>query len=112
MDLLEKVGLSYEDLNAVERETYHQWLDSLQKNKITIEGVKKYIERMRVSVEEELTNDNMKRFSFWSFLFRFKKEHGLKSRLRNYMLLEGFLDSPERAKKALEQALTGVKKTS
>lgn len=37
-----------------------------------------------------------------------KKIVGLHARLKNYMLLEAFLDTPEKARKALDQAVAGL----
>ena len=72
----------------------------LKKSVVTVESIKTYIKTMRDAVETELavTGLNSKQDTF------------LKARLRNYMLLEAFLSTPERAKKALEQAMTGLVK--
>lgn len=72
---------------------------------LTIGSLKEHITSMKKFVETELTNEKMERFSFWSFLFNFKKEYALKSRLRNYMLLEDLLLSPERIRNRAEQQL-------
>lgn len=98
-ELLQQHNLKYEDLNSVERETFHTMLESLQKNQLTIEKIKGYIETMRDSVETELTKIGHES----------KQDIFLKARLRNYMLLEAFLTSPEKAKAAMERALKGVK---
>lgn len=107
-DILEKFNLKYEDLNSVERETLNTWLEALSKSKLTLENVKTHLASMRDAVEQELTKESMKRPSFWAFLFNFRKDNLLKARLRNYMLLEAFLSTPERAKQALERAMTGI----
>lgn len=106
--ILEKFGLKYDELTSVEREEYHKMLSSLEKSQLTPEKLKDYIKSMRNSVLEELSNESMKRPSFWAFMFSFRKDYSLKARLRNYTLLEAFLDTPKRAKVALEQALAGV----
>lgn len=97
-EFLEKNNLKYDDLKAVERETLHTWLSSLEKNQLSIEKIKEYIETMRDSVEQELT-----KVSFGS-----KEDTLLKARLRNYMLLGAFLTSPEKAKRAVDAALRGI----
>lgn len=107
-DILEKFNLKYEDLTAVERETLNTWLEALDKSKLTLQGVKTYIATMRDAVEQELTKESMKRPSFWAFVFNFRKDNLLKARLRNYMLLEAFLSTPEKARQALERAMTGI----
>jgi len=97
-ELLKKIGLKYEDLTAMERETLNTWMESLNKNELTLLKVKEYIEVMRDSVEHELTGSD----------HNTKQDMFLKARLRNYMLLESFLSTPEKAKKALDGALSGL----
>ena len=106
--ILEKFGLNYDDLTKAERDTYHQMLDSVQKSQLTIDGLKDYIHEMRNQVESELTRSTIKRPSFFGFMFMFRKDVALKARLRNYLLLEAFLDSPKKAEKALEQAIASL----
>jgi hypothetical protein len=98
--VLEKYNLKYEDLNVAERETLNSWLKALSERKITLESVKEYIAAMRDGVEQELIKVG----------YESKQDLFLKARLRNYMLLEAFLLTPEKAKKALEQAMSGLKK--
>ena len=96
--ILQKIGLSYEDLNSVERETLDTWMDSLKKNKVTVASTREYISKMKDSVEQDLTKTDLNS----------KQDLFLKARLRNYMLLEAFLLSPERAQKAIEGAVAGM----
>lgn len=101
-NLLEKFGLKYDDLNAAERETLHQWGASLTQNHLTTEKIKSYIGKMRDSVEQELTKTGHDS----------KQDIFLKARLRNYMLMEAFLTSPERAREAMEGLLQNIKPKS
>jgi len=93
-------GLKYDELNAAERETLHQWLDQVQKKEITVNDIREYIHKLRDNIEQEFTNWNLKK----------EQELFLRARLKNIMLIESFLLGPERAKKALEQAIKGVNK--
>ena len=97
-ELLERVGLKYEDLTKDERDTLYSWIEPLKKGGLTINDVKTYIQSMKESVENELseTSHNTKQDLF------------LKARLRNYILLESFLSTPEKAQKAIEKALKGL----
>lgn len=97
---LKQHDLKYEDLNAVEKETYHNMYQAIQEGALSIEKIKDYIGSMKASIEEELT-----RYDLGS-----KQDIFLKARLRNYMLLEGMLAGPEKAKKALEEALGRIVK--
>lgn len=97
-EILEKIGIKYEDLNSIEKETLHTWMDVLNQNKLTLEGVRTYIASMKDSVEQELTKTGHDS----------KQDLFLKARLRNYLLIEAFLSTPEKAKAALDRALAGI----
>jgi len=98
-DILQRYNLKYEDLNSAERDQLHQWMEDLSKNELTIAKVRTYIQNMRDTVEIELSKvDNGS-----------KQDTLLKARLRNYLLLDAFLTSPEKAKTALDRALKGFK---
>jgi hypothetical protein len=104
-EILNKLGLKYEDLNKAEKETLNQWMDALQKSSLTIEKIKDAIANMKYAVEQELINEPETRF----FFFINRRQILLKARLRNYMLIEALLTSPERAKQAIEQAVLSIK---
>jgi len=96
--ILERIGLKYEDLSGVEKETLRKWMEDLGKSQIGIENIKTYVDSMRDSVAEELTKTG----------HGTKQDLFLKARLRNYMLLGAFLSTPEKAKQALDRALAGI----
>ena len=91
--ILEKYNLKYEDLGSDEKETIHSWMSRLQEGQMSLEKVKDYIDSMKMSVETELsgTSHNSKQDIF------------LKARLRNYILLEALLSSPEKAQAQLDR---------
>jgi hypothetical protein len=107
-NFLDKFNLKFEDLNTAERETYMQWLQSLQNKTLTIGSVKDYIQQMKDGVETELVGFAEPK-NFWDFLFRGKRQLYLTARLRNYMLLMTFLTGPDKAKAALERSLSNIK---
>lgn len=88
--ILEKYGLKYENLNYAEKETLQGWMQQLSEKKLTLDDVKAHIRSMMESVEQELTETS----------HNSKQDLFLKARLKNYILLEACLDSPEKAKKA------------
>ena len=98
--LLESSGLKYEDLNSVEKETLNTWMDTLQKGQLSVEKIRDYINQMKDAVEQELTKSSLNS----------KQDLFLKARLRNYMLLQGFMTAPEKAKEGIENALSGMVK--
>lgn len=99
-ELLEKFNLKYEDLNVAEKETLREWLEKLESTKIRVEDIRNYIRKMIDGVEMELSEPDVPK----------KKDIFLKGRLRNYLLLAAFLESPEKAKEALERQLKNLKK--
>ena len=96
--ILEKAGLTYEELTKAERETLNQWMDSLHKSKVSISSVIEYISAMRDAVEVELTKTSNNS----------RQDLLLKARLKNYMLLEAFLATPEKARQALDRVISGM----
>jgi hypothetical protein len=99
-DILTKLNLKYEDLTIAEKDTLNGWMAALSKNAVTIETVRGHIAAMRDAVEQELTKSDLNT----------KQDLFLKARLRNYMLLEAYLTTPDKAKKAMEQMLAGIGK--
>jgi hypothetical protein len=86
---------SYDQLTPDERKQVDTWYDQLAQSKLTLEDVKGHITAMREAVENELTKPDVEP----------KTDIFLKARLRNYMLIESLLHSPERAKKAVERSM-------
>lgn len=97
--------MKYDDLNDSEKETLQSWLTALQTTALTIDRIKESISSMKYAVEQEIidTPETI-------FFFPNRKQILLKARLRNYMLIEAFLTSPERAKAAIEQSILSLKK--
>lgn len=98
--ILEKYNLKYEDLKPAEKETLNGWMEAIESNQLSVEKIKMYISNMKESVEQELTKVGHES----------KQDILLKARLRNYILLEAFLTSPDKARKAMELALAGMGK--
>ena len=70
----------------------------MRKSGISVQKVKDHISTMKYSVSMELadTKHNSKRDLY------------LKARLKNYILLEAMLSTPEKAQKALDRAIAGI----
>jgi uncharacterized protein YoxC len=99
-EILTKFNLKYEDLNRIERETLNTWMEALEKGQLSVSKIKDYVTSMKESVEAELTKHDLGS----------KQDLYLKARLRNYMLLDAFLSTPERAKQQMESALSSIVK--
>jgi len=119
--LLKKRGLKFEELEPEEQETLNTWLDALNRSQINVPTIKEYISKMKDSVGHGLSELNETPndwLSIAAFFIPFvgivrkwyldQKRLALTARLRNYILLESFLSSPEKAKKAIENAIAGM----
>lgn len=120
-EILERVGLQYEDLTSAERETLKSWMQDLDSNQLTLDGVKNYVASLKSSVEQELQKYRETPQTWLGVISLFipiyglirkwyqdQYKLGLESRLRNLMLLDAFLASPEKAKEALEKAIGSI----
>src|ERR1035437_2870331 len=93
-EVLEAAGIKdFDELTTVDRETYFKLLEIAESSKVTLEDLKINIPKMRESVEYVLAVEDLPS----------KTDIFLKARLKNYILLEGFLSKPERAKEILAQ---------
>lgn len=107
--LLEKAGLSYDDLNSAEFDTAMQWAKTLAGKQLTIEDAKSFITQLIEAVEKDLS-DLKESTSFWNWLFHRKRDIYLKARLKNYLVLQELFSGPERARKYIERQLENLKK--
>lgn len=98
-EILQRLNLKFEDLTSAERDQLNLWMEDLSKNQLSVPKLKSHIASMRDGVELELTKVD----------FGSKQDTFLKARLRNYMLLEAFLTSPDKARAAIEQRLKGIR---
>lgn len=106
-EILKRLNLKYEDLTKGERDTLNTWLDGLSKSQVTLQTLTGYITSMRESVEQALIDEPEFNYIFL-FSIPNRKQILLKARLRNYLLLESFLATPEKAKAALERSLASI----
>ena len=108
-DIEEKLGINIEQLNAVEKETYFSMLKVVQDSQLTPEKLKDFIVTMRMGVERELIQEPE-----FNYIFIFKvpnrKQILLKARLQNYMLLEAFLMTPDKAEEQLKMMISNIKR--
>lgn len=103
-EILTRLGLKFEDLSAAERQTLMGWTEALESNQLTVAGVKSFVHSLKEQIEIELVDEpEFIYFLFFKVLNR--KQIYLKARLRNIMLLEAFLSSPDKAKAAIERAM-------
>lgn len=120
--LLQDKGLKFEDLNPDEKEIYFSWNEALSKSKISVDSVRDFITQSRYAIELELTESKDKPQSWISLLTLFipivgiirkfyqdRRESELKARLRNYILIENMLTSPERAEKMIKKQISNIK---
>ncbi len=97
--LLKAKNINYDDLNTAEKETLETWLQAAQASEITPQKVSEYVQAMKDSVASDLAAHSLPR----------EEDLFLKARLKNYILLLAFLSTPDKAKKALEDAIKRLK---
>jgi DNA replication initiation complex subunit (GINS family) len=98
-DEIEAKGIKIEKLTADEKQTYFTMLDAVRESQLSVEKLRDYIISMRSAVEQELINTEL----------GVDQDLFLKARLKNYMLLESFLISPEKAKKAYDDMVATIR---
>lgn len=119
--LLKEKGLTFEDLKGEERDVYFSWLKALEGNQLTVEKIKTFVSDARQSVEIELSEYEDVPNTWLSLLSLFlplygvikkwyqdRKKIALQMRLRNYILLEAMLTSPEKAREAIKQQIEQI----
>lgn len=108
-DIEEKLKIDIDDLNTEEQATYLKMLEQVQSSQLTPEKLRDYIVFMREAITKELVNEPE-----FNYIFIFKvpnrKQILLKARLQNYILLESFLLSPQRAQQALEDMIGNLER--
>lgn len=104
----EKLGLKIEGLSEAEKDTYLAMLDTVQKAQLTPQKLKDYVSSLRDIVAKELINEPEFNYIFIFKVFN-RRQIFLKARLQNYIVLEAFLDSPNKAQEALEGMISNIK---
>ena len=112
-EILEKFGLTEKDLDTPgykgELQTLLNMQSSIQKGQVSVESTRQYLASMRDAVEKELI-DEPEFVRVFVFKVENRKQIYLKARLKNYMLLEAYLSSPERMKEMMENMVANIKR--
>lgn len=121
-NLLHKRGLKLEDLSTEEQETLMVWMSALQRNELSVPAIQSYVTKMRESVSSAITEIDETPNTWLSVLCFFIPIIGiirkwyldqrrllLTARLRNYILLEAMMVSPQRAKQQIEKQINSIK---
>jgi len=90
-NIVDKLG-GYDKLNVAEKATYKEHLKIIEGKAITIDDTKRFVRAMIAGIERDLVDSKENS----------PESKNLKARLKNFLVLEQFLFSPERAKEALE----------
>ena len=97
-DILAKLNLKYDDLNADEKSTYSAWEETLATKELTIGNLTEFIKTVMLQIETDLIcPDNSE-----------KKDSFLKAQLRCYKTILFFIESPKQSKDYLEQYLSNL----
>lgn len=96
-EILTKLGIKWEDLNADEKATYQKWSELL-KGEMTLDKIKEFLKTEIGRIEMEwAVPDNSK-----------EKDNFLKAQMRILKTLSAFISSPERSREFLEQHLSNL----
>lgn len=108
-ELLKKLNLKWDDLDTPghsgEKDYLLKLAEQASESKLTLEGLKERVILMREGLEQELTQYKP---NFFTWFFGWKKDFLLKARLRNCIIIENILTSPDRAKKQMEEMLGNI----
>ncbi|MFZ2882221.1 MAG: hypothetical protein WA019_04050 [Candidatus Moraniibacteriota bacterium] len=91
-EIVEKLG-GYDQLKPDEKTTYQEHLKIIEGKPISVDDTKAFVRNMINVIEKALVDT--KEYS--------PESRSLKARLKNFLVLEQFLYSPERARAALER---------
>jgi len=99
------MDIDWDKLNMIERDEYRKMLDIVSNSQVTVEDFKKYVTKMRESVETSLIEEPTYIYSLpLPFLKRENpRKRELEARLKNYLIFEKYLNKPELARQALEE---------
>lgn len=90
--LVEKLG-GWDNLNSEEQALYLDHIKVIEGKAITVDDTKDFVRRMITIIEKLLVDTPEKS----------RESMNLKARLKNFLLLEDFLYSADRAKQSLEK---------
>lgn len=113
-EVLEKYGLTWDDLDTEghsgEKEALLKMEADMKSNILSVEKIREYIVSMRESVERNLVDEPDYIYSLpLPFLKRENpKVKELKYRLKNYLLLELFLSTPDKIRKVMEENVANL----
>jgi len=106
--ILDTLKVKIEDLNSAERETLQGWIDAVDKSELTIQKLTEIMQSLIEAVEREIVGYEVPN-GISALIFRKKRRIHLDARLKCYLTMREMLMGPDRAKKALEQAITNLK---
>jgi len=96
--LLKKHNLTWEELTSEEKATLNSWINAVQERALTVEKIRNYIADMKSGIEKQLAVTDLDS----------KNDLFLKARLRNIILLEAMVSTPDQAQRALDAALSNI----
>lgn len=94
-DILNKLKVKYEDLNAEERQEYKRW-DEVMKGEMSVEKITNFLKAEINRIEMEWSIPDLSN----------ERNNYLKAEMRILKTLLAFIESPERSKEFLEQHLS------
>jgi hypothetical protein len=97
------------DLSQEESDAFFKLLADTEQKELTFDKFKIVLSDMIVGLEGELiSTDEFEYFFFGTFKRVNRKQIYLKARLHNYLTLKNIIEQPEKARRALQEALDRV----
>lgn len=109
--ILADKGLDMDDLKPPEIDTLTKMLQDAERKVVTVDTIKRHIKELIGIVSRELIETPEFVYYFGGLFRRENRQHVfLKARLKNYLLLENLIMSPELARQQLDEALSRIRK--
>lgn len=109
-DVLKKYNTNIEELDKEEFDVFVKMLNVAEKKQLTIEKIKSSIQDLIRIVQKDIVDTPEVEYYFFGLFSReSRKSVTLRARLKNYILIENIITTPERAKRMLDEAMENLK---
>ena len=109
LELLEKMGLKWEDLNTAEKQYLEDLERSYQVKELTLADITKFVNGSIDGIVNELVAYKEPE-SMVKWLFRRKRRIHLEARLKNLLMLREFISAPAKAREVLQKMMKNREK--
>lgn len=112
-DLLQQHNTSLEGMSQDEMDSFFNLLRAAESKSLDMPKLKLVLRDLISAVERDLIDADEYDYAFFGLVRRLNRKHlFLKARLHNYLVLEGMVTSPERARRAMEDVIERLGKNN